>query len=63
MDVILLQESRCGDNELETWLILVNSLNEVAQECEAHRKGKREEVVMTEKESGRESWRKECSKA
>ncbi len=41
MDVILLQESRCGDNELETSLILVNSLNEVAQECEAHRKSKR----------------------
>ncbi len=42
MDVILLQESCCGDNELETSLILVNSLNEVAQEFEAHRKSERE---------------------
>jgi len=38
MDVILLLKSRCGDNKLVISLILVNMLNEVAQECETHRK-------------------------
>lgn len=45
MDVILLLESCCGDNELviaPSSLILVNLLNEVAQERETHRKSERE---------------------